>query len=77
MAWFSRLFGDRRQNGVEPPFEDTLFTVLLAGLTLFGNAIAGDAMRTSAGLDRDASERFIAWLGRLLHNYLGGADLDP
>lgn len=56
----------------EPDADDTLFTVLLAGLALFGNAIAGRALRESAGLgsDADADKRFVAWLAKLLHDHL-------
>lgn len=57
--------------------EDTLFTVLLAGLALFGNAIAGDALRTSAGIgddvDAGANGRFLTWLAKLLREHLEGA----
>jgi AcrR family transcriptional regulator len=58
-----------------PPFEDSLFTVLLAALAMFGNAIAGDALRGSAGLagDRDADRRFVVWLAGLLHRHLDPA----
>lgn len=44
--------------------EDTLFRTLLITLTLFGEAVAGDAMRKSAGLDGDpdAARRFRKWL---------------
>jgi AcrR family transcriptional regulator len=62
----------RRGAGVAAPPEDTLFTVLLAGLALFGNAIAGEPLRRSAGLgdDPDANGRFLAWLARLLRAHL-------
>lgn len=55
-----------------PPFEDTLFTVMLTALSMFGDAIAGPALRASASLDDDpdADRRFIAWLARLLHSHL-------
>jgi AcrR family transcriptional regulator len=62
----------RKARGVTADPEDTLFTVLLAGLALFGNAIAGEPLRASAGLgdDADANPRFIAWLARLLRAHL-------
>jgi AcrR family transcriptional regulator len=62
----------RRARGDSAPPEDTLFTVLLAGLALFGNAIAGEPLRRSAGLDEDptANDRFLAWLARFLRAHL-------
>jgi AcrR family transcriptional regulator len=44
--------------------EDTLFRTLLVALTLLGEAVAGPAMRKSAGLgdDPDAAARFRKWL---------------
>ncbi len=72
----SQLIHERRCSeaapGKQPMFDDTLFTVLLAGLALFGAAIAGDAFRASAGLPTDdaARERFLRWLSELLHNHL-------
>jgi hypothetical protein len=62
----------RRARGVTADPEDTLFTVLLAGLALFGNAIAGEPLRASAGLadDPSANPRFLAWLARLLRDHL-------
>lgn len=49
-------------------FEDTQFTVLLAALALFGEAIAGKVMRRSAGLGQDgeAASRYREWLAELL-----------
>jgi len=61
-----------RHGGTPPPFEDTLFTVLLSALALFGNAIAGEPLRRSAGL-RTAPEddrRFVLWLAALLRRHL-------
>lgn len=62
----------RKAHGVAADREDTLFTVLLAGLALFGNAIAGEPLRASAGIadDPDANPRFLAWLARLLRDHL-------
>ncbi len=59
----------------EPPFEDTLFTMLLAGLVAIGDGVSGDLLRTSAGLgdDRDAKKRFRRWLARLLDAHLRSA----
>jgi len=58
--------------GVVPEFDDTLFTVLLAGLALFGASIAGDSFRASAGMptDDESRERFLRWLSKLLHDHL-------
>jgi AcrR family transcriptional regulator len=54
-----------------PPFEDTVFTVLLAALVMFGDAVAGNEMRQSAGLDgADSSKRFRRWLAKLLLTHL-------
>ena len=57
------------EGDVTPPatLEDTTFRVILVGLTIFGEAIAGNALRHSAGLtDPDAPDRFREWLARLL-----------
>lgn len=63
---------EQAKPGPAPSFDDTLFTVLLAGLALFGAAIAGDAFRASAGLptDDESREKFLRWLSELLHNHL-------
>lgn len=61
-----------RHGGNPPPFEDTLFTVLLSALALFGNSIAGEPLRRSAGLgvsDED-DRRFVLWLAALLRRHL-------
>ncbi|HEX4336348.1 MAG TPA: TetR/AcrR family transcriptional regulator [Polyangiaceae bacterium] len=48
-------------------FEDTAFRMVLVALTIFGEALAGDAMRESAGITgKDAAERFRAWLAELV-----------
>ncbi|HCP45305.1 MAG TPA: hypothetical protein DIU15_04655 [Deltaproteobacteria bacterium] len=56
-----------------PTFEDTVFVVLLAGLTVFGDALLGTELRRSAGLGDDASagERFHSWLAQLLAAHSG------
>jgi hypothetical protein len=47
--------------------EDTAFRLILVALTIFGEAIAGDALRKSAGFSDDgAADRFREWLIRLL-----------
>lgn len=53
-------------------FEETRFAVLLAGAALFGDAIAGRALRRSAGL-RDHERGAVAfrkWLAERLFEYL-------
>jgi AcrR family transcriptional regulator len=51
----------------KPSFEDSLFIVLLAALTMFGDAVAGPEMRISAGLGPDANGKpFRRFLARLL-----------
>jgi AcrR family transcriptional regulator len=61
----------RRPRGAD--FEDTLFTIVLGGAALLGDAIAGPQIRASGGLadDRDAARRFRVWLARLLAQHLG------
>ena len=61
----------------EPPFEDTLFMVLLVSLALFGEGVLGEAMRRSAGLEGDATARarFHEWLARLIEQHLDGEGL--
>ena len=65
---------DRSSNDEQPQpsFDDTLYTVMLAGLVMFGDAVAGRAMRASAGLPEraDTEVRFTAWLAKLLHTHL-------
>jgi len=64
----------RRQGSRAGEFEDTLFTTLLAALALFGDAVAGDALRRSAGLaaDADAAKRFRSWLAKLIVEHVDG-----
>lgn len=56
-------------DGDVPPYEETLFTVTLAGMALFGQAVAGRAIENSAGVDR---KRFLRWLTRVLLDHLDG-----
>ncbi|HYB13706.1 MAG TPA: hypothetical protein VEG67_09545 [Myxococcota bacterium] len=53
-------------------FEDSLFVIMLAATALFGDAILGAQVRASAGLaqDRQADQRFRAWLAELLTHHL-------
>jgi len=55
---------ERRDPSQKPSWDDTLFTVQLAALALFGNAVAGAKLRESAGGSED---EFIAWFAKLLH----------
>lgn len=66
------MHAKRRAGGSKADFDDTMFTVLLGGLALFGNAIAGESLRKSAGLgaEKKANAKFIAWLARLLREHL-------
>jgi AcrR family transcriptional regulator len=53
----------------EPPptLEDTTFRMVLVALAIFGEAIAGDPMRDSAGIGGPGSaDRFREWLVRLV-----------
>lgn len=61
-----------RLGDATPPFEDTLFAVLLSAMAPIGDAIAGPALRASAGLadDPGADTRFIVWMAELLHRHL-------
>jgi AcrR family transcriptional regulator len=66
------------QHREPPPLEDTVFTVLLAAQVLFGDAVAGHAMRASAGLDPDESaRRFRRWLAKLLLAHLDAGAAPP
>ena len=60
------------KSGKKPSYEDTLFTVSLSSLALFGQAIAGKATFEAAGLgqDRSAPRRFRTWLAKLLEGHL-------
>ncbi len=56
----------------QPSYEDTVFTILLAAIALFGQAIAGPATFQNAGLehDRGAPARFRTWFAALLRDHL-------
>jgi TetR/AcrR family transcriptional regulator, repressor for neighboring sulfatase len=61
-----------RHPDAEASFEDTLFTVTLAAMAPIGNAIAGEALRASAGQgdDPDAERRFVVWFAALVRRHL-------
>jgi len=70
----SRSAHHAAQGRSEPPYEDTVFAILLVALALFGDALIGDLLRASAGLEgRAAAGRFRAWLSGLLEEHLAGA----
>jgi AcrR family transcriptional regulator len=74
LAIHGRRCAEHARRGSEPPFEDSLFTVLCAALAMFGDAVAGREMRRSAGLDPDPSaKRFRRWLAKLLLTHLDAA----
>jgi AcrR family transcriptional regulator len=58
--------------GREAPFEETLFVVVLASLAMVGEGIVGPATWESAGRAEDSgtTERFHAWLVKLLADHL-------
>jgi hypothetical protein len=62
-----RLKGKRK-----PAFEDTMFTIVLSSLALFGQAIAGPSTFRVAGLDADptAPKRFREWFAALLSAHM-------
>jgi AcrR family transcriptional regulator len=55
-----------------PSEEDTMFTIVLSALAIFGQAIAGKPTFRAAGLGRDAAteKRFRQWLATLLSKHL-------
>ena len=56
-----------------PPFEDSLFAILLTTLALLGDALLGDAARASSGLDDPAAgRRFRRGSPQLLVAHLDG-----
>ena len=61
-----------RHGGDPPGFEDTLYTVLRSALALFGNSIAGEALRKSAGLGvtEEDNRKFVLWFAGLLRRHL-------
>jgi len=62
-----RLKGKRK-----PPFEDTMFALVLSALALFGQSVAGTSTMRAAGLDADPTvgRRFRAWLAALLAKHM-------
>lgn len=70
----------RREREAGPaPIEDTTFLVMLVALVMLADAVIGDGVRASAGVDRDKTVqgRFHAWLVGLIHDHMhAGARLD-
>jgi AcrR family transcriptional regulator len=62
----------RRRGARTPPYEDTLYTVLLAASALFAQSVAGPMLARSAGLSSGprADARFRKWLARLVVRHL-------
>ena len=60
-----------------PPYEDTLFAILLTTLALIGDALLGEPARASCGLeDPAAGRRFRAWFSEVLVAHLSGESPD-
>lgn len=61
----------------KPSYEDTLFTLMMSSLALFGEALAGPSVFMSAGLDRDAAApaRYRAWFANVIVQHLAGGAL--
>jgi AcrR family transcriptional regulator len=62
----------RQSAGLDPRYEDTQFTILLAALTMFGQSILGQAMFRIAGVNpnRATQQRFRAWFAQILTSHL-------
>jgi AcrR family transcriptional regulator len=56
----------RLAAGAKADYEDTQFTVLLAALAMFGQAIAGKSVFRMAGLDPRKAQKFRGWLANVL-----------
>lgn len=68
-----RLARHARSGRRPPPFEDSLFAILLTTLALLGDALLGDTARASSGLDDPAAgRRFRQWFAALLVAHLDG-----
>lgn len=62
-----------------PSYEDTVFTLVFASLTLFGEALLGPSVFMSAGLDHDAGAplRYRAWFAQLVFSHMAGVPMPP
>ena len=74
-----RLEEEQDRLGGQPPSrEEIAFTVRLAVLAMFGDALIGNQLAQAAATKKDAeSERFRAWLGQLLAAHLRGTVTPP
>jgi AcrR family transcriptional regulator len=54
-----------------PSLEDTLFSITLVSVTLFGDALWGSHTRSMVGMDDDeeTEQQFLRWLANLLEGY--------
>jgi AcrR family transcriptional regulator len=66
----------RFKGRTKPSFEDTLFSIVLSSLTLFAQAIAGQATFRVAGIavDAQSERRFRRWLASLISKHM---DTEP
>jgi AcrR family transcriptional regulator len=80
-AVHARRLQEHAGREAEPSYEDTLFSVLCGALAMFGDAVAGPAMRKSGGLPEKSAPRFRRWLAALLLDHLDrspdGSDARP
>ncbi len=67
---------ERRGHRRSLPFDDTLFTLLLAMFALFAQSVTGPMMLGAAGLapGPETEQRFRRWLARLLVTHLDKGD---
>ena len=70
VAEASHALRKSRRGRHTPPFEDTLFTLMLALSALFAEAVAWPILSRGAGLDARGEERFRKWLARVLIKHL-------
>jgi AcrR family transcriptional regulator len=75
VAEASHALRSHRRGAKTPPFEDTLFTMILALSALFAQSVAWPIMSRGAGLGEGGEARFRKWLARVLiaHLQQGGA----
>ncbi len=68
-----RREADAERAGEAPPaFEDTVFAVRLVSAALLGDALMGDVLRRSAGVECDdaTTERYRRWLADQVNSFL-------
>lgn len=70
VAEASHALRRHRRGRSTPPFEDTLFTMLLALSALFAQSVAWPILSRGTGLDAGSEERFRKWLARVLVKHL-------